>query len=840
MKLIEQFAQDLQYAVRGMRNNRLFTGMAVVSLALGIGANTAIYSFMEAILLRSLPVGDPQKLVVFNWRTKDFPAVAHSFSGNNHKNPDTGMISNTLPYPAMEVLRAGGLCSSVFVFTNGGRMNVQVGGRAELGAAQYVSGDFFRGLQLAPTAGRLLNENDDRTAAPLAVLSHAFAEKMFGSAEKATGQAMQVNGKPLTVAGVAPPEFLGVDAGGTQDLYLPIHTMVTLQAARTGPNFNARFTDANRFWVQIMGRLNPGVTVAQAQSALAGGFRAMMGAAAKTPKEKADLPALLVVEGATGLDQLRYRYSKPLYVLMTLVGFILAIACANIANLLLARSTARRREMAVRLSLGAGRARVVRQMLTESVLLAMAGAVLGVAFAGWGIQLLTTLIGSGKANFTLHAELNWNVLAVTLALSVVTGVLFGLAPALQATRVDLAGSLKRARLAEQRRRFGAGQVLMSVQIATSLLLLVAAGLFVRTLSNLSAIQLGFNREHLLIFSLNARQAGYQGEGLARFYDTLRARLAAIPGVRGATASSMLLASGSLSRTGLNIPGAAPKEGTANMEVGALFFTTMEIPILLGREIDERDQTLGRKVAVVNEVFAKKFFGEGSPLGRRFGLGDNNATPDIEIVGVSKAVKHQSLKDEIPPVAYVPYGQDPAGLFGMNFEVRAGGPPLAMTEAVRRVVREIDSRIPVADIDTQARVVDQTISRERTLAALGGGFAVLAVLIACMGLYSTMAYSVARRTSEIGVRMALGAQRARVVRMVLRDVVLVAGVGLAVGVPVAWTAARMVESFLFGIKAKDPTVLVMAPVVLFVAAVTAGYGPAWRASRIDPWRALRHE
>ena len=830
---------DLRYALRGMRNNKLFTVMAVLSLALGIGANTSIYSFMEAILLRSLPVGDPHRLVVFNWRSKDFPAVSHSFSGNNHKDPDVGMTSNTLPYPAMEVLRAGGQCSSVFAFTNGPRVNVQVGGRAELGASQYVSGEYFRGLQLAPLAGRLLDENDDRAAAPVAVLSYAFAEKMFGRAETAAGQGIDINQKPFTVVGVTPPGFFGVNAANVQDVYIPMHSVATL-AVRVGPTFGERYTDANRFWVQIMGRLKPGVTIAQAQSALAGGFHALMDSAAKTPKEKADLPRLLVVEGATGLDQLRYRYSKPLYLLMTLVGFILAIACANIANLLLARSTARRREMAVRLSLGASRGRVVRQMLTESVLLALAGAALGVVFAGWGVDLLTTLIGAGRANFTLHAELNWNVLAVTLALSVITGMLFGLAPAMQATRVDLAGALKQGGLAEQRRRFGAGQILVSVQIATSLLLLVAAGLFVRTLTKLSAIEVGFNREHLLTFSVNALQSGYRDQAQVRFYETLRSRLAGLPGVRSVTTSSMLLVTGSVSQTVVNVPGGKHREknDSANMAVGPQFFTTMQIPILLGREIDERDQTAAQRVAVVNEVFAKKYFGGENPLGKRIGM--ESKTADIEIIGVSKAVKHQTLQQETPPVVYTAYGQDTANLFGTNFLVRAAGPPLALAEDVRKLVREMDSRIPVAGIDTQARVIDETIGQQRTFAALGGGFAVLAVLIACVGLYGTMAYSVARRTAEIGVRMALGAQRAKVVRMVLRDVIVVAAVGLAVGVPVAYTMSNVVGSFLFGVQPRDPAVLIGAPLVLLLAAIAAGYGPAWRASRIDPWRALRHE
>ena len=830
---------DVRYALRAMRNNRLFTAMAVLSLALGIGANTAIYSFMEAVILRSLPVGDPHRLVVFNWRSKDFPPVSHSFSGNNHKDPGTGMTSNTLTYPSFELFRASSMFSSVFAFTNAGRLNVIVGGRAELGKALMVTGDFFRGLQLAPAAGRLLDENDDRTGPMVIVLSYGFTQKMFGAPARAVGQAVDINGKTFTVAGVTPPAFFGPNAANDQDLYIPMHSMSAVQA-RPSPAFNARYTDPNRFWVQVMGRLQPGVTIAQAQSALAGGFHAMMDDAAKTPREKADLPALLLMEGATGLDQLQYRYSKPIYILMTLVGFILAIACANIANLLLARSTARRCEIAVRLSLGAGRMRVIRQMLTESLLLSIAGAVLGVVFAAWGIDLLTTLIGNGRADFTMHAELNWNVLAVALGLSVITGLLFGLAPALQATRVDLAASLKEGGLAERRRRFGAGQFLVSAQIATSLLLLVAAGLFVRTLLNLNAVELGFNREHLLLFTVNARQAGYQGDSLARFYDTLRSRLASIPGVRSATASSMLLVSGSVSMSSAYVPGAPPmeKNDIANINVAADFFTTMQIPILLGRAIDEKDQTTAQKIAVVNETFARKYFGNANPLGRRFGLDDKKA--DIEIVGVSKPVKHQAIQQEIPPVAYMPYGQYPDSLFGLNFELRAAGAPLALSDAVRKTVRDMDSRIPVANIDTQDRIIEETISQQRTFAALGGGFAVLAVLIACVGLYGTMAYSVARRTAEIGVRMALGAQRAKVVRMVLRDVLVLVATGLVVGVPVAAAASSIVQSFLFGVQAKDPFVMVGAPVLLLLAALAAGYGPALRASRIDPWRALRHE
>jgi macrolide transport system ATP-binding/permease protein len=567
---------------------------------------------------------------------------------------------------------------------------------------------------------------------------------------------------------------------------------------------------------------------------------------AVTPKERADLPALYLQEGAGGLDFLRRQYSKPLYVLMTMVALILAIACANTANLLLARSAARRREMAVRLSLGASRLRVVRQLLTESILLAAIGGLLGLAFAKWGIHALTLLIANGRADFTLRAGLNWHVLAVAMALSLATGILFGLAPAVQATRVDLLSRLKRTRAGEQSLRLHSWfrinltQVLVVSQIAISLVLLVGAGLFLRTLTNLNSTALGFNSDHVLLFSVNPRQAGYDKEALVRFYESLQSRFSGIPGVRSVTSSNFPLVSGAAGTTGVKLSGFVGKNpGSSVLYVGPGFLTTMEIPILLGRQIDERDVRAGASVAVVNEEFAKTFFPKENPVGRHFLLGGAKGD-DLEIVGVARNARYSSLKRDIPPVSYVPYSQSLKFTGQMTYELRAAGDPLALTETVERIVGQADRRIPVSNVVTQAKRIDQTISQERTFATLCTCFSVLALLIACVGLYGTMAYSVARRTNEIGIRMALGAERGRVIWMVLREVLAMGVVGLGLGLIAALATSRLIESFLFQMKPNDPLALALAAVTLLAATLVAGFGPASAASRVDPWTALRDE
>ena len=517
---LEQLAQDCRYAFRTMAANKTFSLLAILSLALGIGANTAIYSFMDSLLLRSLPVNDPESLAVLNWGAnptgRDF--VMRAMSGSTWEDRKWKEVSGIFPFPAFELIRSnsGALFSSVFAYYPTRKVNVMVKTQAEQASGEFVSGDYFRGLEVSPAAGRVIIPDDDRAGAPpITVLSFAFSQRRFGDAASAPGQSILINNVPFTVAGVAPPGFFGVDPAAAPDFYIPLHTnlLLPLRARATDPQV---YLEQNYYWLEMMARLRPGVSLTQAQAALGPVFHQWVAGTAND-RERATLPELLIREGATGLNTLRRQYSKPLYVLLAMVGLILAIACANIANLLLARAAARRREMAVRLSMGAGRFRVIRQLLTESVLLASIGGALGVAFAMWGIRFLTFLLANGRTDFTLRPTLNWHVLGVTIALSLLTGLLFGLAPALQSTRVDVIPALKEARggqpVAQHSfRRAGLSQLLVVTQIGISLLMLVAAGLFVRTLSNLQSIQLGFNRESVLLFRIERAAGGASGSG----------------------------------------------------------------------------------------------------------------------------------------------------------------------------------------------------------------------------------------------------------------------------------------------------------------------------------------
>jgi macrolide transport system ATP-binding/permease protein len=842
-RFLSELGQDVRYGCRTMAANKAFSALAVLLLALGIGANTAIYSFMESILLRSLPVADPESLVVLNWHSrpphnanKEWVHVMHGVQGLAWPGDKGAMVSGMFPYGAFETLREENpVFSTLFGYFNGLHHNLVVHRQATTASAEYVTGEYFRGLAVSPAAGRLIESEDDRPgAAPVAVISFATSQNRFGGPPNAIGQSILVDNIPFTVIGVAPPEFFGVDPEGAPDLYLPLHANLLVDGAGAA----RMYSDGNFYWIEMMGRLRPGVSMAQAQAALAPRFHQWVATTATTDGERAKLPALMLNPGAAGLGSLRRRYSKPLYVLLIMVALILAIVCANIANLLLARAAARRGEMAVRLSLGAGRFRVVRQLLTESVMLASLGGAFGVLFAIWGVRTLTFLLSRGQVNFTLHAELNWSVLGVTAALSVVCGLLFGLAPAIQSTRPDVMPALKNGRGGGPRRR--AQHVLVVAQIAFSFLLLVAAGLFVRTLNKLHSVQLGYARENILLLSLNARQAGHRDPEITTFYTDLRKRFESIPGVRSATLSqSSIISAGHAGKAyrGTIKIGSVTVPGAGVLVVGPRFLTTMQIPILAGREIDDRDQPGSTPVAVISERLARTYFGNENPVGRRITFVDENR--DLEIVGVSANVRYGGLKeDESPMTVFVAVSQFSPD--GMTYALRTVGDPLRYVKSVYEIVHKADSRIPVTNVVTQAAEIDRTIRQEVTFAKLCTGFAVLALLIACVGLYGTMSYNVARQVGEIGIRMALGAQRGAVVWMVLRRVLLLAAAGLAISVPAALSASRLVKSFLFETQPNDPGTLALAGVVLLSAAILAGYAPARRASRIDPVAALRQE
>lgn len=841
----EQLLQDIRYALRTMGANKSFSALAILSLALGIGANTAIFSFMDSILLRSLPVTDPQSLVLLSWHTPRREMHGTNRHSNSFADPNGGFIGGFFSYPAFELFRRNDtVFSSVFGYQGAGKLNLTFRGQAELAYTEYVSGDYFRGLGVPPVAGRLIVPDDDRAgSAGVAVISFALSQRRFGGPENAQGQSVLINNLPFTVIGVTTPEFFGADPDAQPDIYVPLHANLLLEAEDKYYPPAKIYLDANYDWIVPMARLRPGVSATQAQAALTGSFYEW-GRAAKPSLKPEDVPRLVVREGGGGLDSLRRRYSKPLYILLTLVGLILAIACANIANLLLARATARRREIAVRLSMGAGRLRVIRQLLTESVLLALLGGTLGIAFAVWGIRFLTLLLANGQDAFTLRAELNWHVLGVVAGLSLLTGVLFGLAPALQATRVDLMPALKQSRTGEALvhgfRRLSLSRILMVSQIAITLLILVAAGLFVRTLSNLASIQLGFNRENVLTFALNARQAGHNDPDIVAFYSDLQKRFSAIPGVQAGSLSNHTLLGTGMSGSKVGVAGGA-EHSSHILSIGTGFFHTMQILILLGRDIEEHDRSGSPMVAVVNEEFARLSFGDRNPLGQRLSLPRMCPKCAIEVVGVSANSLYGDLKGKVPPIVYLPFAQGAWGpVQQMYYELRTVGNPLGYVKAVRDIIRRADDRLPLSEVKSQRAWIDQTINQEITFARLCSAFALLALAIACVGLYGTMSYNVARRTSEIGIRMALGAQRGWVVWMVLREVCLLAAVGLAISSPTALAVSKVVESFLFGMKPNDPLALAGSAAILVSAAILAGYLPARNASRIDPMIALRHE
>lgn len=849
---LEQFVHDCRYGLRTIAANKTFSLLAILSLALGIGANTAIYSFMDWLLMRSLPVSDPESLTVLNWRSKlagrDF--VMRSMSGSTWVDGNSE-ISGIFPFPAFELIRANSseVFSSVFAYYPTRNVNVMSKGQAVQANGEFVSGDYFRGLSVTSAAGRLIVPDDDRVgAAAIVVLSYTFSQRRFGDVASALGQSILINNVPFTVAGVAPPEFFGVDPAAAPDFYVPLSTSLLLRL-RFGGSEAQQYVDQNYYWLEMMARLRPGVTLTQAQAALGPIFHHWVDGTASNDRERANLPELFLREGATGLDTLRRQYSKPLYVLLGMVALILAIACANIANLLLARATARRREIAVRLSIGAGRFRLIRQLLTESLLLALVGGATGVLFAIWGIRFLTLLLANGNENFTLRPDLNWNVLAAATALSLLTGLLFGLAPALQSTRVDVVPALKESRTGQQASRhgflrFSLSQALVASQIGISLLLLVAAGLFVRTLSNLQSIQLGFNREDVLLFNLNARQAGHSDPEIFTFYNELQKRLAAIPGVNGASASqSPLLGWGT--RAGPVLPVGReqrPGERTHILMTAPDFFTTMRIPIRRGRATDERDQPGSPPVAVVSEAFVKKYYGDRNPIGEHIYLRRRQplARLEFEIVGVAGNIRYGAIKGEFREIAYFPFNQGATEIDGMTFALRTHGNPTRYVNAVHEIVRQADARVPVTNVRTQAAQVDQTMNQEIIFARLCTAFAVLALLIACVGLYGTMAYTVGRRTGEIGIRMALGAQRGHVIWMVLRHAFALSAIGVAIGLPVALGSSELVESFLFGVKPNDTPSLLLAIAILLIAVLLASYVPARKASRIDPMTAVRNE
>ena len=867
VRFIDTLLQDLRYGLRMLAKNPGFTAVAVLTMALGIGANTAIFSLIDAVLLRMLPVRQPEHLVLLSWTAPGHPYMIHSLSGNMDRGTSGGFTSTSFSYAIFDDIRTNNQAfSSVLAFADTDRLNVGVGGQAGIAQGQWVSGDFFSTLGVPAAIGRTITPADDTVGAiPVAMISYRYWVRRFGRDPLAVGKVITVNGVPFTLVGVTAPEFFGVQPGASVDLWIPLRTQPQIDPGWTAyatPGEVSRFTARDDWWVVIMGRLKPGAGEQQARAALDVAVRQNVASieppppAQHSPDVALEPPRVELSTASKGLDSLRQEFSRPLAILMAVVGLVLLIACANVANLLLARATSRQKEIAVRLALGAGRRRLIRQLLTESVLLAVTGGALGVILAYWASDVLLAFMSSGREPVILRVSPNLSVLGFTALVSVLTGVLFGLAPALRGTRLDLTHALKEGGGkivggGRRSRRVGLelGKALVIAQVAMSLLLLIGAGLFVRTLNNLESENVGFDRRNLLLFGIDPTQAGYKGERLARFYEGLRRGIEAVPGVRSASLSRHTFINGGITISGVSIQGYTPKPGEPNgngslslhvNSVGPRFFETFGIPLVLGRTIGDRDTAGTPKVAVVNRAFARAYLGGMSPIGRRFGFGDQKASSDNVIVGVVGDARYGRLRDEAPPTVYVPYAQDIQQLAEMTFEVRTAGDPINSIGAIRQAVQGLDRNLPLADVKTQTEQIEQATFQERLFARLSSFFGLLALVLASVGLYGMMSYAVARRTNEMGIRMALGAEKGTLFQMVIQEAMALVAVGIVIGVPVALAASRLIASVLYGLKSTDPLTIGSATVVLAAVALLAGYLPARRASRVDPMVALRYE
>jgi predicted permease len=862
--------QDLRYGVRLLRTHKGFTLVAALSLALGIGANTALFSVVDAVLLRTLPVKEPSRLVLFEWRSGS-AFRTNGMRGSFVSAPPGTRVASVFRHDIIEKLRQARAAatddplSDLFAFGPLYGLTAVANEQAETVTGQAVSGDYFAGLGVQPILGRGISNADDNVAAPpVVVLSHKYWEERFGANPAIIGQPLSLNKTPFTIIGVTPPAFTGaLQVSMRPAVTVPLAFEPALLGERSG---TARAGRPGIWWINVMGRLKPGARLEQARESLNGTFQAMALEVMPPPRrdnepaqiEPKDYPHLVARSGSLGLMENRQQYSTTIYGLFGVVALVLFIACANVANLLLARASLRGPEISVRLAVGAGRWRLIQQLLTESVLLASLGGALGVLFAFWGKRALVALADRDTSFLPANIELslNWRVLAFTLIISLLTGILFGLAPAFRATRLDLTTALKQGR-----RSTGAvsrlSQGLVVAQVALSLLLLIGAGLFIRTLYNLQRVDLGFNQENLLIFGLQPRQGGYTGERLTQFYQQLFDRLDNLPGVRAATFGRIPLIAHYNWNTNVLLPGetarTAGEHSTNRQMVRENYFTTMEIPLLRGRGFTAQESESTPKVAIVNQTFSQRYFPNDDALGKRIVI-DIDANREVEIVGVVADTKYNSQRSEIAPLLYTPWRQEGASIGEMYFTLRTTGEPTALSASVRQVVRELDGNLPVAEITTQEARSQQSLGQERLYVRLLSFFGALALALAAIGLSGVMSYSVAQRTNEIGIRMALGAEPANVLRLVVWQGMRLVLLGLTVGAACGYGLKRLLATQyfsagswqrrmaeqLYGVEGTDPLTFAVIATLLAAAALVACWLPARKAAQVDPLTALRHE
>jgi len=832
------FLQDVRYALRQMRKSPGFTLVAVLTLALGIGANTGIFTLVNAVLLKSLPVPDPEQL--FLVRMSDRLAENTRFS-----------------YPQFRDMRAAlPQAASVAAMTWPSDFYANFGNRQpEMVRGQLVSGNYFQTIETYPALGRLLTVDDDRTVggSPVAVISYGCWQRRFGQDRNLIGRKIIVNGMPLEIVGVAAPGFFGAKAGTAPEFWLPTMMQSAVHYAQHYSQTEAAEFDKpwiaqqDISWLQLIVRVKSPQALPQADAALNQLFRQDFERAVlklTDPQERrAFLRTRLELEpGGRGLPSLRRSFSQSLTVLMGTVGLVLLIACANLANLLLARAAVREREIAVRLSLGATRARLVRQLLTECVLMSGFGAVLGVGVAYWCSAVLPKWASSGATPISLNLAPDARVLFFSTAVALLTGFLFGLAPAVQGTRVEPARALKASArgFAGSGRGWSLKQTLVASQVALSLVLLVGAGLFLRTLRNFSELDPGFDRDHILTVWLDTHMAGYKQEQLSALYERLIERVEAIPGVRSASLASCGLAIGCGDSSAIYLPGIPHTNGETDAQerrVSHHFFDTVGIPLVEGRDFATTDNEKTLAVTIVNQTFVREFLKDKNPIGQYFGY-DTANDHRFQIVGVVKDARVNDIRESAPPMIYHSIAQDAIDV--ESLDVRTFADPSRLISQVRQAVRSVDPNLPIGGIATLAEQVSSNLAQQRLIARLTTIFGVLALGLACLGLYGVMSYTVARRTSELGIRLALGSTRWSALWVVLRESFIVIGAGILVGACLSLAGTRLVSSMLFGLSPHDPLTLAAAAMLLLLVSVASGLLPAWRAAQVDPMAALRHE
>lgn len=836
---LETVYQDLRFGIRMLRKSPGFTTVAVLTLALGIGANTAIFTVINAVMLRMLPVEAPRELVAIGKTSR-----VHSWSTGT---PRTDIFS----YPLYKEVRDhNSVFTSVMATSRLDNLRVSIEGSPEKARGRVVTGNYFETLGVTPILGRVFTGEEDQKPGgdPVLVISYDYWQRRFGGDERAVGRNIHVNGFPFTIIGVAPPGFLGEVVGDRLDLWAPMMMEAELMPGR---DFLAT---ANASSLLLIGRLRPGVTLEQASSnvnavvrqALTEGLSAILTTDDRDAMKKNDL-TVPVSFGGRGLSSWREAFSSPLLLLMGMVGLVLLVACVNVSNLMLARSAARQREIAVRLAIGAARGRIVSQLLTEAALLAVLGGALGLLLANWGSAELVHLV-SGSTSDPLALGLNWQVLLFTGGVCVVACVLFGLAPALDFLKANVGPALKEAGrgTGPSSGRGITGRILVSAQIALGVLVLMAAGLLIRSLRNLQEADLGYGREHLVLARVDGTASGYKGAAEQNLIRQILDALAGLPGVQGVTVSANGLYSGTESEDGIRVEGYVSQEkaeAAHDDSVGPNYFSTIGVPIVQGREINEQDYRANARVLVVNETFAKFYYGERNPLGRKIFVDDSDHpdAPPFEIIGVAKDVKDHGIRAEVPRRMYAPITSgtfDDAG--APNFEIRAAGNPESLVKTVRQRIQGVDANLVIEGVETANYLVENSITSETLVAKLSSFFGGLVLLLVCLGLYGSMSYGVESRTREIGVRVAMGARRWDVIWMVTREACVMLAIGAGLGIPAGVATTILFKSMLFGVGGADPLSIAAAIATLFAISFVAAIVPARRAMRVDPMVALRYE